>query len=95
LRAAFHLEHAKGIRAALRNVGRRADAYRIDGARIGTIHTFCADVLREFALRTGRAPSPQLVEDAWPDMVLISLRNWARGIGRDLRGSFHGGFRDH
>src|SRR6266508_4181212 len=31
---------------------------------------------------TGRLP--QLVEDAWPDMVLISLRNWARGIGRDL-----------
>lgn len=28
---------------------------------------------------------PQLVEDAWPHIVLISLRNWARGIGRDLR----------
>lgn len=28
---------------------------------------------------------PQLVEDAWPDMVLIPLRNWAHGLGRDLR----------
>jgi hypothetical protein len=32
---------------------------------------------------TGRLP--QLVEDAWPDLVLISLRGWARGLGRDLR----------
>jgi ATP-dependent helicase/nuclease subunit A len=52
------------LRDALRSVGRRADAYRIDGARIGTIHTLCANILREFALRTGRAPSPQLVEEA-------------------------------
>src|SRR3954453_11071817 len=28
---------------------------------------------------------PQLVEDACPDMVPLSLRNGARGIGRDLR----------
>lgn len=28
---------------------------------------------------------PQIVEDAWPDIVLISLRNWARGLGRDVR----------
>jgi len=32
---------------------------------------------------TGRLP--QLVEDVWPDLVLISLRGWARGLGRDLR----------
>jgi hypothetical protein len=32
---------------------------------------------------TGRLP--QLVEDAWPDIVLICVRNWARGVGRDLR----------
>jgi ATP-dependent helicase/nuclease subunit A len=51
------------LRGALRGAGRRADAYRIDGARIGTIHTFCANILREFALRTGRAPSLQLVEE--------------------------------
>jgi ATP-dependent helicase/nuclease subunit A len=52
------------LRDALRSVGRRQDAYRIDMARVGTIHTFCANVLREFALRTGRAPSPLLVEEA-------------------------------
>jgi hypothetical protein len=28
---------------------------------------------------------PKLIDDTWPDVVLISLRNWARGIGRDLR----------
>lgn len=28
---------------------------------------------------------PDLVEKAWPDIVLITLRNWARGLGRDLR----------
>lgn len=32
---------------------------------------------------TGRLP--QLVEDTWPDLVLTSLRGWARGLGRDLR----------
>ena len=52
------------LRDALRAVGRRSDAYRVDSARIGTIHNFCANTLREFALRTGRAPSLQLVEEA-------------------------------
>lgn len=28
---------------------------------------------------------PELAEQAWPDCVLISLRAWARGLGRDLR----------
>ena len=51
------------LREALRGAGRTADAYRIDGARIGTIHTFCGNILREFALRTGRAPNLQLVEE--------------------------------
>jgi ATP-dependent helicase/nuclease subunit A len=51
------------LRDALRNAGRRADAYRIDAARIGTIHTFCSSILREFALRTRRAPNLQLVEE--------------------------------
>jgi hypothetical protein len=35
---------------------------------------------------------PQVVEDAWPDTVLISLRNRARGIGRDLRRAGRRGF---
>src|ERR1022692_2999779 len=34
------------------------------------------------SVATGRLP--QLVEDAWPDCVRISLRGWARGLGRDL-----------
>src|SRR5262249_27043765 len=52
------------LREALRGAGRTADAYRIDGARIGTIHNFCSNILREFALRAKRAPSLHLVEDA-------------------------------
>lgn len=49
---------------ALRTAGRRRDAYRIDAARIGTIHSFCSGVLREFALRTKRRPTSQLVDEA-------------------------------
>lgn len=52
------------LRDALREAGRRDDAYRVDGARVGTIHGFCTSILREFALRTGRSPSLQLVEEA-------------------------------
>ena len=52
------------LRRALRTVGRRTDAYEVDGSRVGTIHSFCGDVLREFALRTGRPPSLSPVDDA-------------------------------
>jgi ATP-dependent helicase/nuclease subunit A len=52
------------LRSALRQAGRRADAYKVDGARVGTIHSFCTSILREFSLRTGRSPSLHLVENA-------------------------------
>lgn len=52
------------LRSALRQADRRADAYKVDGARVGTIHSFCTSILREFSLRTGRSPSLHLVEDA-------------------------------
>lgn len=52
------------LREALRAAGRRAEAYEVDTARVGTIHAFCGDVLREFALRSGRPPQLALLDEA-------------------------------
>ncbi|MBI4408650.1 MAG: UvrD-helicase domain-containing protein, partial [Gemmatimonadetes bacterium] len=51
------------LRAALREVGLRDLAYQVDLARIGTIHGFCGEVLREFALRSGRPPPRTVLEE--------------------------------
>jgi ATP-dependent helicase/nuclease subunit A len=56
-------ELKEDLRKALRANGRRADAYRVDDARIGTIHGFCADILREHALRRGRPPVTTVLEE--------------------------------
>jgi ATP-dependent helicase/nuclease subunit A len=53
----------RDLRKALREEGRRDEAYAVDTARIGTIHSFCGDVLREFALRRGRNPSPKVLTE--------------------------------
>jgi hypothetical protein len=42
-----------------------------------------AAIQRMPVVTTGRLP--ELVEAAWPDCVLIGLRAWATGLGRDLR----------
>ncbi|HXE56759.1 MAG TPA: UvrD-helicase domain-containing protein, partial [Gemmatimonadales bacterium] len=51
------------LRGALREAGLRDAADEVDTARIGTIHAFCGDVLREFALRTGRDPFARVLEE--------------------------------
>ena len=51
------------LREELRKAGRRSEAYDIDGARIGTIHAFCAAILREFALRGGLNPGARVLEE--------------------------------
>ena len=51
------------LRTALRDAGRRDAAYEVDTARIGTIHGFCADVLREFALRHARPPAHEVLSE--------------------------------
>ncbi len=51
------------LRSELRRHGLRELAYEVDGARIGTIHGFCGDVLREFALRGGHAPGFRVLEE--------------------------------
>jgi len=51
------------LRQALRLAGRRDEAHQVDTARVGTIHAFCGDVLREFGLRRGRNPNPRVLEE--------------------------------
>ncbi len=51
------------LRAALIACGLRALASDIDGARIGTIHGFCGDLLQEFALRGGLPPALSILSE--------------------------------
>ena len=53
----------KRIREALRAAGRRAEAFQVDTARIGTIHGFAGDLLREFALRSRVSPASAVLEE--------------------------------
>ncbi len=53
----------KKLRAALRAAGLREAAYEVDLARIGTIHGFAGDILREFALRSGREPGARNLDE--------------------------------
>ncbi|MDQ6737786.1 MAG: UvrD-helicase domain-containing protein, partial [Gemmatimonadota bacterium] len=52
------------LRSSLRAAGRRSEAYQVDVARVGTIHSFCGDILRDFALRSGRSPALTLIGEA-------------------------------
>jgi len=52
------------LRKGLREAGLRDMTDEVDNARIGTIHSFCGDILREFALRAGRDPRAQVLEEA-------------------------------
>lgn len=51
------------IGAALRVHERFEDAVAVDTARIGTIHGFAGDILREFALRRGGGASLEVLEE--------------------------------
>ena len=51
------------LRGALRIGGRPDLAAEVDSARIGTIHSFCGDLLRDFALRSGARPGRRVLED--------------------------------
>ncbi|HEY5218391.1 MAG TPA: UvrD-helicase domain-containing protein, partial [Gemmatimonadaceae bacterium] len=51
------------LRSALRTGGRRDLASEVDSARIGTIHGFCGDMLRDFALRAGTPPARRVLEE--------------------------------
>ncbi|MEN8374018.1 MAG: UvrD-helicase domain-containing protein [Gemmatimonadota bacterium] len=73
-----------GLREALRAHGRADLARRVDGARVGTIHRFCGDVLREFALRTGRDPSLRVLDEG---EAAALIRSTAREALVDAAGS--------
>ncbi len=51
------------LRSALIACGLREMATDVDAARIGTIHGFCGDLLREFALRAGLPPALSVLAD--------------------------------
>lgn len=57
------------LRAALRAAGRRDLAAEVDAARIGTIHGFCGDLLRDFALRAGTRPGRRTLTDGEAAML--------------------------
>jgi ATP-dependent exoDNAse (exonuclease V) beta subunit len=52
------------LRDALRTAGRADLATDVDAARIGTIHSFCGDLLRAYALRAQLPPSQRVLTDA-------------------------------
>ncbi|MHB1327498.1 MAG: UvrD-helicase domain-containing protein [Gemmatimonadales bacterium] len=52
------------LRNALRHAGRIDEAHRVDTARIGTIHAFCARIIREFALQLDRSPGLAALDEA-------------------------------
>ena len=51
------------LRGALRAAGRASLSAEVDAARIGTIHGFCGDLLRDFALRAGARPGRRVITD--------------------------------
>lgn len=52
------------LRAAFRAAGAAHLAADVDAARIGTIHSFCGDVLRDVALRGGLPPGRRILDEA-------------------------------
>jgi ATP-dependent exoDNAse (exonuclease V) beta subunit len=59
------------MRAALRDAGNRALASEVDTARIGTIHGFCGDLIRDFALRSGVRPAGRVLEQGETNALVI------------------------
>jgi len=57
------------LRGALRAGGARDLANEVDAARIGTIHGFCGDLLRDFALRSGARPGRRTLAD--PEAAML------------------------
>ncbi|MGE0552549.1 MAG: UvrD-helicase domain-containing protein [Gemmatimonadales bacterium] len=76
-------ELKRKLRTGLVEAGKRDLAHSVDTARIGTIHSFCGDVLREFALRRGtlalevlqEGPARALAEEAARDAVVAAVES--------------------
>lgn len=52
------------LRSALRDAGASELATDVDAARLGTIHSFCGDLLRSYALRAQLPPGQRVLTDA-------------------------------
>ena len=86
-RAAAELKQR--VREELRNAGRREDAGNVDSARIGTIHSFCGDILRELALRAGVTPPRRVAEEG--ESLAMARESVRESILASLEsGSVHG-----
>ena len=86
-------ELKRKLRTALRAAGFTDLAWRVDTARIGTIHAFCGEILREFALRRGMSPGLTVLEDgesqafmdeAARDAVVAAVEGKEPGMGELL-----------
>lgn len=52
------------LRRALRTAGRRDLAVEVETARIGTIHSFCGELLNEFALHADLPPNRKVLDES-------------------------------
>ncbi len=81
------------LRAALSRSGLRQLASDVDSARIGTIHGFCGDLLREFALRAGLPPMLRVLSEGESaviaqDCAIAAVQDAAERMARnDSEGS--------
>ena len=73
------------LRAALRAGGRFDLAADVDSSRIGTIHSFCGDLLRDFALRASAAPGRRVLEDGEANALANDCARAALNTAIELR----------
>lgn len=77
------------LRHALRAGGRTDLAHEVDVARIGTIHGFCGDLLREHALRARLRPAHRLLPDGEARVLVADCAREAMHaaiVGEDVPG---------
>ena len=68
IKAAEELRHR--ARARLVKIGRLADAQRLEAARIGTIHSVCNRIVRDFAFEQGCSPALGVLDPAVADAAI-------------------------
>src|SRR4051794_33210106 len=95
-------ELAERLRRRLAELGRDEDARAVDSAWIGTIHGFCARLLRSQPLAAGLDPRFEVLEEAAAERLAgasydEALESWARAEGAtaiDLAASYGPNLRD-
>ena len=95
-------ELAERLRRRLTELGENENARAVDGAWIGTIHGFCARLLRSQPLAAGLDPRFEVLEEAAAERLANAayedaLESWARAEGPaaiDLTASYGPALRD-